>query len=37
MPKKNLPFYITKKSNVQTRIFTAGYITYYTNTLPIIQ
>jgi hypothetical protein len=37
MPKKNLPFYITKKSNVQTRIFTTGYITYYTNTLPIIQ
>jgi hypothetical protein len=38
MPKKkNHPFYITKKSNVQTRIFTTGHITYYTNTLPIIQ
>jgi hypothetical protein len=35
--RKNHPFYITKKSNVQTQIFTTGYITYYTNTLPIIQ
>jgi hypothetical protein len=31
MPKKNLPFYITKKSNVQTRIFLQQ------DTLPIIQ